>query len=319
MDCFFSDKEFIDEDMLYVLNTSKEHLLNGLKRQLMGARILRRNTQLQESVEQLKIAQGQLVQSEKMAVLGQLSAGVAHEINNPVSYVKSNLQVLQEYWQDIDHCQKSLIEKIENKDSISKEAFTESLADIDYDFIQEDGRDILNSALEGIERVKEIVADLKTFTHQGSKSFIATDIEECIESAAKMAASSISNTTKINTQIQESLPPIMANSGQIQQVFINLLVNADHAMQPKGGVITISGYQSENKLIFEVSDTGKGMDEQTVKKLFTPFFTTKPVGVGTGLGLSVSYAIIESHQATIGVNSVPDEGTTFIISFPIAS
>ncbi len=305
--------------MLYVLNTSKEHLLNGLKRQLMGARILRRNTQLQESVEQLKIAQGQLVQSEKMAVLGQLSAGVAHEINNPVSYVKSNLQVLQEYWQDIDHCQKSLIEKIENKDSISKEAFTESLADIDYDFIQEDGRDILNSALEGIERVKEIVADLKTFTHQGSKSFIATDIEECIESAAKMAASSISNTTKINTQIQESLPPIMANSGQIQQVFINLLVNADHAMQPKGGVITISGYQSENKLIFEVSDTGKGMDEQTVKKLFTPFFTTKPVGVGTGLGLSVSYAIIESHQATIGVNSVPDEGTTFIISFPIAS
>ena len=314
--CFLSDKEYIDEAMLYVLNTSKEIFLNNIHKTIIKTRLIHRNEELQETIKKLQEAQSQLVQSEKMAVLGQLSAGVAHEINNPISFINSNLQILKEYLTDLDTCHLQLSDKISLEGMISQTNFKEALAQIDYRFIMDDAQEMLASAIDGIKRITDIIKNLKSFTHRGPTDFELTDINECLDSAINIANSGLSS----RCHIEKNLPPlsmIHANSGQLQQVFINLFVNAGDAMEPEGGIIKVTAEEVNNHIILRISDSGCGMSEETKKNLFTPFFTTKPVGQGTGLGLSVSFAIIESHSASVDVESVEGEGTTFVLTFNV--
>lgn len=315
--CFLNQDCYIDEDMLFVLNTSKEHIINGIKRKQMERNIRDRNDELQHTIEQLQLTQKQLIQSEKMAVLGQMSAGIAHEINNPISFVKSNVQVLKNYWQDIDQWINNTRQHVASGEVIDQQHLTDSLNALDYPFIKEDVDEMLVATSDGIKRVAELVADLKTFTHPGNDGMSHGNIATVIDSAAKIAGKGIPGNIKIHTSFATSLPDIAYHNGKLQQVFINLIVNAAQAMQPEGGTIWIRGKATSSNVIVEVEDSGCGMEQAVIDKLFTPFFTTKPVGDGTGLGLSISYAILNSHNASVSVESCVGKGTTFIITFPL--
>lgn len=309
-----SDSNFVDEEILYVLGTAQGHLSSGIKRRMMEVRILKRNRQLQATIDQLEVAQSQLIRSEKMAVLGQLSAGIAHEMNNPLGYIKSNIEVLNDYWQSLSDWQEQLISDISTGNPIDISTFKQTLEEIDYEFIKEDTEELMRGTLEGVQRVRDIVLDLRTFCHQGEETFTDTNVNECIENAIKIANSSKPFNCDVSIQLAATQPIISGNAGQLQQVFINFFVNAYHAMQEQGGTLNIVTLNQDKQVSIKIADNGCGMSDDTLKKLFTPFFTTKPVGVGTGLGLSISYAIIESHNGTIVTESELGKGTTFTIN-----
>ncbi|MEP1870180.1 MAG: ATP-binding protein, partial [Paraglaciecola sp.] len=292
----------VEPDVLSVLNTAREHLLSGISRRLTDLRILKRNLQLQESLEKLEKARKQLIQSEKMASLGQLAAGVAHEINNPVAFIRSNMEVLQDYLKDYKLLHEDLKKITYSSKTLSTEVFKEAFEKIDIDYIDEDSVELLQSNIEGLIRVKDIVDNLKSFSHSGSEELTPISIAECVEAALKVTGNAFKYEHQIDNQLSELNLTVLGNLGQLQQVFVNLFVNAAYAMEG-GGTLTISHSSSEEKVVIHIIDTGQGMDEETVSQLFTPFFTTKPVGVGTGLGLSVSYAILEAHDAQVTVDS----------------
>ncbi|WP_133469372.1 sensor histidine kinase [Paraglaciecola marina] len=305
----------VEPDVLSVLNTAREHLLSGISRRLTDLRILKRNLQLQESLEKLENARKQLIQSEKMASLGQLAAGVAHEINNPVAFIRSNMEVLQDYLKDYKLLHEDLKKITYSSKTLSTEVFKEAFEKIDIDYIDEDSVELLQSNIEGLIRVKDIVDNLKSFSHSGSEELTPIYIAECVDAALKVTGNAFKYEHQIDNQVSELNLTVLGNLGQLQQVFVNLFVNAAYAMEA-GGELTISHSSSEEKVVIHITDTGQGMDKETVSQLFTPFFTTKPVGVGTGLGLSVSYAILEAHNAQVTVDSEVGVGTTFNLSFP---
>ncbi|MCF2950430.1 ATP-binding protein [Paraglaciecola aquimarina] len=313
---FFSSAEYIDEETLYVLETSRTHLLSGIRKRLTDVKILKRTVQLQDTVSSLEQAKRQLVQSEKMASLGQLAAGVAHEINNPIAFIHSNMQVLQDYLNDYKELD-TQIRKYLATDQIFDQAAYDSLCEsIEFSYIQEDSELLLNTNLEGLDRVKEIVENLKSFSHAGDQKFSEISLYECVEAALKIAWNSLKYDHQVENNLDVADSIVLGNLGQLQQVFVNLFINSAHAMEG-GGQLSISQTLLPDSIIVHVTDCGSGMDQDTVNKLFTPFFTTKPVGVGTGLGLSISYAILEAHSATIEVDSILGKGTTFNITFPL--
>ncbi len=308
-------QDILDEEYLYVLDTARAQLKTGLNRRINEAKILKRNKVLQETIANLESARKQLIQSEKMASLGQLAAGVAHEINNPIGFIQSNLQTLKEYTRDLHNYSNSVGKAI--AENSADESFHQTLKKtLDIDYIFEDVGDLIDSNLQGIERVSEIVLGLKTFTHGGNdKEFIPVKINEVVEQSLKIAWNSIKYDYTLNNELTE-LPVIQGNPGQLQQVFINLFVNAIQAM-PEGGTLSITEERQANSFTIKVTDTGVGMDEKTLNQLFTPFYTTKPVGEGTGLGLSISFAILEAHNVDVNVFSEVNKGTTFSLRFPL--
>ncbi len=315
---FLNTDDCPDEDSLYVLDTARSHIANGIRRRLTDVKILKRTVQLQDTVTSLEQAKRQLVHSEKMASLGQLSAGVAHEINNPVAFVYSNMQILQKYLEDYKAFQHQIGQYISQNSGIDIATYTAILEKCDIPFIDEDGASLVAENLDGLFRVKEIVENLKSFSHAGDEEFSQVSLYECVDAALKIAWNTLKYNHKVDNQIQQDCPVVMGNKGQLQQVFVNLFVNAAQAMEG-GGVLTLSQLVSEERLVIHVSDNGCGMEQETVEKLFTPFFTTKPLGVGTGLGLSISYAILEAHSVEIQVESVLNRGTTFHLSFPMGT
>lgn len=315
---FLSQMEWVDEEVFPTLATAREHLTSGIRRRLTDVRILKRNVQLQDSLNKLESAKRQLIQSEKMASVGQLAAGVAHEINNPIAFIRSNMQVLKEYLEDY----KNLHDELKNELAIHKildiSSFTALCEKVDLAYIDEDSIDLLTSNIEGLNRVREIVENLKSFTHAGDAKLIPMSFNDCVQSSLKIAENVFKYKHQVDNQLTHTCPLILGNLGQLQQVFVNLFVNAAYAMEG-GGKLSIAHTEDAHRVIIHVKDTGSGMDKETVNKLFTPFFTTKPVGVGTGLGLSVSYAILEAHDAQVTVDSEVGVGTTFNLSFPVAN
>lgn len=314
---FMSAAELLDEETLYVLDTAKGQLLSGIRRRVTDIRVLKRSVELHEAMGKLDQTQQQLIQSEKMASLGQLAAGVAHEINNPVGYIKSNMGTLKEYFNQLLDWKNTLQKEFDFTPNLAKETFDNACVEADLDYIQEDAEDLIQSTIDGVERVKDIVADLKTFSHSGEEEFEQVELVACLESALKIAWNSLKYDYQVEQDYPESLPVIEGNPGQLQQVFVNLMVNAGQAME-QGGTLSLSAKQKGKTVLVTISDEGCGMDKETLDKLFTPFFTTKPVGVGTGLGLSVSYAILETHKAEVKVESEVGKGTSFLLRFPLA-
>ena len=278
--------------------------------------------QAENAYADLKEAEAQLLQSEKLASLGQLAAGVAHEINNPVGFVSSNISTLSGYISSlqgyVDRGRK-LAEAAtsgENASAIASElsAYDEE-ADIGY--ILEDVSDLLAETQDGLERVRKIVLDLKSFCRADDAERKAADINAGLESTLNVVWNELKYKAEVVREYGD-IPEIECYPMQLNQVFMNMLVNAAHAI-PEHGTITISTCaDGEDHVIVRIGDTGTGMTEEVRSKVFDPFFTTKEVGKGTGLGLSMAYGIIEKHGGTIDLETEVGVGTTFIIRLPVA-
>jgi signal transduction histidine kinase len=280
------------------------------------------NKNLEEMNERLMANHNQLIQSEKMASIGQLAAGVAHEINNPVGFVKSNLGTLTGYvktFKTIFEEYKGLAGAMRNGDDKVQTVILENVEKIsekeDLPYILEDIDNLLTESIEGTERVRDIVQNLKSFARVDEAQIKEADINEGIEATLKIVWNELKYKCTVRKNL-EPLPLIRCYPGQLNQVFMNILVNAAQAI-PEKGDITIETEATGTHIVIRISDTGVGIKTENIPKLFDPFFTTKGVGKGTGLGLSISQGIIMKHNGSIDVESEVGKGTTFTIRLPI--
>ena len=267
---------------------------------------------LSKANEELILSESQLIQSEKMASIGVLAAGVAHEINNPMGFVKSNLDVLNEYLTDI---QKYHQETNKLLDTATMQPLQEALAkQYDIDFIFEDVPSLLTSSIGGVEKITEIVQSLKTFARTEQPSMSETDINEGLTVTLNMVSNELKYNCKVHVEL-DPLPAIYAFPSKLNQVFMNLLINAGQAITDSGDVF-VRTFQKESYIVIEVEDNGSGIDATVLPDIFTPFFTSKPVGKGTGLGLSISHEIIKQHGGRIEVVSEVGKGSCFSVYIP---
>jgi signal transduction histidine kinase/ligand-binding sensor domain-containing protein len=276
-----------------------------------------RNTELEGLNHKLSEAHSQLLQSEKMASVGQLAAGVAHEINNPIGFVHANLSVLKQYVENIFQVLAvyGRIERALPDDHPELDQLRDVKRRIEIDYLCNDTLDLLSETLGGVTRVKKIVQDLKDFSHLDNAEWQRFDIHQCLDSTLNMIAHELKYKVDVIKEYGP-LPPVRCLPFQLSQVFVNLLMNAAQAIEERGNV-TIRTAIDGDWVSIAVSDTGKGIDPAHLRRIFEPFFTTKPVGLGTGLGLSVSYSIIQRHSGSIEAASQPGSGTTFTIRLPI--
>lgn len=275
-----------------------------------------KNKELGKAYDELKAAQVKLVHSEKMSSLGQLVAGVAHELNNPINFIYGNMEHLKNYSHDMRDLIAKYISFEENLTEEQKSEIEEIKEDIDYEYLLEDLDDLLTSCKEGAERTRQIVLDLRNFSRLDEANLKEVNIHEGIDSTLNILHNKYKDRVEIIKEYDDSIPPIYCFAGQLNQVFMNLLANASQAVEEKGEVKIIT-QKDDDYATIKISDTGVGIPPENLSKIFDPFFTTKDVGDGTGLGLSVTYGIIEKHNGTISVDSKVGEGTTFTVKIPI--
>jgi two-component system, NtrC family, sensor kinase len=279
------------------------------------------NRKLEEALLQLKETQAQMVHSEKMAALGQLVAGVAHEINNTTNFITGALPALERKLGNVQELL-AIYEEIDRRATkkiiAGKLAEAEELRDeFDYERLLASIRMLLANIMEGARRTSQIVKDLKNFARPGSAEWKAVDIHQSIDSTLTLLYSEYKHQIEVTRDYQPDLPPVVCSPSQLNQVFMNLLLNAAQAIEGPGK-IHIATRKIADHLHITFRDTGGGIPEKIRDRIFEPFFTTKPVGRGTGLGLSISYGIIKKHQGNILVRSIPGEGTEFEIILPMA-
>ncbi|MDA8381804.1 MAG: ATP-binding protein [Betaproteobacteria bacterium] len=278
----------------------------------------RRLAELQQANHKLEAAQSQLLQSEKLASIGQLAAGVAHEINNPIGYVYSNLGTLERYVGDLFSVLDAYgaLEGEMARESVVLTELRALKGEVDLPFLREDLAALLGESKEGITRVKKIVQDLKDFSHADAEDeWQWADLHKGLDSTLNI----VWNELKYKAEVVKAygdLPDIECLPSQLNQVFMNLLVNAAHAIDGRGTIAVRSGADG-GQVWVEVADTGKGILPQHMNRIFDPFFTTKPVGKGTGLGLSLSYSIVQKHHGRIHVDSEPGKGSAFRVWLPV--
>ncbi|MFP3369414.1 ATP-binding protein [Pseudomonas sp. SIMBA_068] len=274
---------------------------------------------LQQEIDERKQLESQLVQSEKLASLGQMAAGVAHEINNPIGYVSSNLGTLEGYFQQLT----TMLDAYREAEQLLGESETTMALQrlrehTELEFLREDIPILIEESKDGIGRVAQIVKDLKDFSRADStQQWQWANVQQGIDSTLNIVASELKFKADVVKRYQP-LPEIECLPSQINQVILNLVINAAQAMGPERGTITLCTAQHDNWVCIEVTDTGAGIAPENVQKIFDPFFTTKPVGQGTGLGLSLSYGIVKKHGGEITVSSQVGVGTTFRVQLPIS-
>ena len=299
-----------EAELIDLNKTLEEHVLRRTEK--INAQML----ELQAANQTISDTQEKLLQSEKLASVGQLSAGIAHEINNPIAYIHSNLVSLSEY---VDVYQ-TLLNHFQNSRSMSEPERVALLVDIkrieeeeDIEFISDDIKSLLGDTLDGALRVKEIVKGLQEFSHVNGDIKSPCDLVECLNSTLKIVNNDFKNRCTLVTQF-DPIPLVYANKGEINQVLLNLLINAGQAVGSEGTVTVATSCTAEGIINVSIKDDGYGIDQENLVKIFDPFFTTKEVGVGTGLGLSISYGIIQDHGGSISVKSEVGCGTEFILS-----
>ena len=311
-----SDRAMIERSldlMSQELNEHNDRLQNEL------AERQRRSDEQQALIHRLEDAQGQLVQAEKMASIGQLAAGVAHEINNPIGYVSSNLGTLQTYVSALLEIVAAFESRMTALPPADAGALRALLDQHDYGYLREDVVDLLRESGAGVQRVRQIVQDLKDFSHAGEQAWLWADLHKGLESTLNI----VHNETKYVADVEHrygEIPQVFCLASQLNQVFMNLLVNAAHATTGRAtrGLITLTtGCLNADEVFVEVADNGCGIAPDHLGRIFDPFFTTKPVGKGTGLGLSVSYGIVRRHGGRIEVDSRVGEGTRFRVCLPV--
>lgn len=276
--------------------------------------LLAEKERLAQLIRELEAAQAQLMQSERMASIGQLAAGVAHEINNPVGFVYSNLGTLKTYVNNLLQVLTAYEQVTPQLPESARQVVARQCQDADLAYLREDVGSLLAESLEGLQRVTRIVQDLKNFSHPTESESQLADLEQGLESTLRV----VWNELKYKTQVVREyagLPKVVCRPFQLNQVFMNLLVNASQAIETQGTVWVRTGYDDQ-WLWVEVQDTGKGIPPEHLTQIFDPFFTTKPVGKGTGLGLSLAYGIVQKHGGRIDVSSVVGQGSTFRVWIP---
>jgi two-component system NtrC family sensor kinase len=328
-----------DRSLLEANNARTESLLKRVITDLRESKrtLEERSQALEKALQDLKATQTQLVESEKMSALGVLVAGVAHEINNPVSFIYGNLEHAEAYTEDLF----KLIHAYQTEYPDPSEEIKTLLQEIDLEFLQQDYHQLLKSINIGAERIYEIVRSLRTFSRLDEAEYKVADLHEGLDSTLCILEHRLKpNATHNGIQLVRAygeLPKVTCYPGKLNQVFMNILVNAIDALESGMGQqalstqetstpekpmlqpqITISTAFETNRVIIQITDNGPGIPADIIPKLFDPFFTTKPVGKGTGLGLSISYQIVvDQHQGHIGCQSSPQGGTTFTVVLPI--
>ena len=289
---------------------------NITDRKNMEADLISKNEELEKTLEKVHEIHTQLVLSEKMASLGEITAGVAHEIKNPLNFITGNIEPLKRDISDV----LDILDKYEAivKEQALKEALPkiESIkSDMDFDFLVEEVHKLMEGITEGANRTKEIVKSLGSFSRKGDDKFVMHNIHEGIDSNLILLGNKIKNRITIHKEYGE-FPEIECLPDRLNQVFMNILSNAIQAIDEEGDIFIKTEFEGA-KVSIRIRDTGKGMSKEVQKRIFEPFYTTKELGKGTGLGLSISYSIVEQHNGKIIVSSQPSKGTEFIITLPL--
>lgn len=282
----------------------------------LGQKVQERTQQLEEAYSELQNTQAMMVHSEKMKSLGELVAGIMHEINNPINFIYGNLSHLNNYSADLIKIIDTYSEFAADLKPEHKKAIEDLKEEIDYDFLKSDLPDLIRSCREGTERTKNIILDLKDFSRLEEVALTNVDLKKEIDTTLNILNNKFKNRITVHQEYQEDLPKIEAYGGQLNQVFMNILDNSAYAIAETGDV-WIRIKIVDTNVIIEFEDNGKGMDETTLQKIFNPFFTTKPVGQGTGLGMAISYKVIKNHQGDIHVDTEVGKGTKFTITLPV--
>ncbi|MBV5349969.1 GHKL domain-containing protein, partial [bacterium] len=296
----------------------KQNILTGYVISLNDTTELRATTQeLETALDELNSAQSQIYQQEKMASIGQLAAGVAHEINNPMGFITSNLGSLDKYVSRLSEfigvVDQALLSCC---DEAQAGPVLEARKRLKIDRILDDAHQLIIESQDGAGRVRRIVQDLKSFSRVDQAETALIDLNEALETTINIAWNEIKYVATMNREFGD-IPKVKCFPQQLNQVFLNLLVNAAHALGDTRGEITVRTEQEGDQVLVKISDTGCGMPEEVQRKIFDPFFTTKEVGKGTGLGLSISYDIIKKHGGSIEVESEVGRGTVFTVRLPV--
>ena len=278
----------------------------------------RANQELRALNESLRSAQAQLLQSERLASIGQLAAGVAHEINNPIGYVCSNFGTLEAYlarlFEMLDAYEEAE-ETLAGSDIADRLATLRARVELDY--LKHDIPQLMSESKEGLSRVRKIVQDLKEFSRvDNHEEWTWASLHHGIDSTLNIVANEIKYRADVRREYGD-LPDIECLPSELNQVFLNLLVNAAQAIGPERGLIVVRSDDAGDEVWVEVEDDGSGIAPEHLARVFDPFFTTKPVGRGTGLGLSLSYGIVQKHHGRIDVRSEPGRGSCFRVTLPV--
>jgi two-component system NtrC family sensor kinase len=277
----------------------------------MSRKISEGRNELEQKLEELKNTQATLIHSAKMASLGQLVAGVAHELNNPIGFIYSNIAHLREY---IEKLQKVWITAEKYPDKLEKVK-----KEVDYNYIMEDLPKLISSCEDGARRTRDIVLGLRNFSRLDEALLKRVDLKEGMQNTIKLLASELKNRITVHEEYGE-VSQVKCYASQLNQVFMNIISNAAQAIE-KDGEIWIKTWQSGKFAYISIKDSGPGIPKDAMDKIFDPFFTTKPVGKGTGLGLSISYGIVQKHGGSIEVNGEVNketgDGTEFIVKVPV--
>ena len=284
-----------------------------------------RNTELHTAMNNLRMTQQQLVESEKLASIGQMTAGIAHEINNPINFVQSNVGPLKRDIDEILELLSQLAEIDENKDLLEQVNHLKSqYVKLDVEYLKKEIQQLLNGIEDGSKRTAEIVKGLRVFSRMDRSELILADINECLNSTLVVMKNMTKAEVTLNVELGENIPKTYCYPGKLSQVFMNLVTNAVQATrlpnrQPIDRIINVRSYFNDNKICVEIQDNGKGIPTEIQDKIFEPFFTTKDVGEGTGLGLGIVAGIIGEHNGQLSFTSSATDGTTFLITLPVAN
>jgi len=325
VDCLFTSDSFNKEDLQLLMAVCNEasivmenaysyREIENLNRSL-EEKVVQRTSELEKALDNLKSAQLRLVQSEKGAAIGQLVAGIAHEINNPVNYIVNGIESLTRYVNELRQMKSEYAEAARQKGADLKRA--ENLAaDLNFDAHMDLLDGLLSAISDGAHRTAEIVEGLRSFSRTGEAEIKKIDINETLEKSLELLSTRLKDRVEVEKKLGE-IPMLRCYASQMGQVFLNLLNNAQQAIEDSGAM-TVKTWCDERNICISISDTGKGIAPEAIDKIFDPFFTTKSEGEGVGLGLSITRAIIERHGGRIDVESAAGSGTTFILTLPRA-